>query len=144
MTKSLIIKFLKFLLNNDKGENMSDEKVEPLHDTMFMLMANGDEVITKMYETDDDNVVCFKNPLIISRYEHETGFNIQLDKWIPYSDNIVFPVNKETIMTHSIINKSLDEYYNNMVNKINNDDQDTIETHNEFHDHLMDKNIMVH
>lgn len=84
----------------------------------FVLLKNGDEILTKIYQTNDENILCFKEPLIIKRLENQNGFDINLNKWIPYTDDILIQINRNDIVTKSTINESLEEYYDSILNKI--------------------------
>ena len=129
--KSSITKYLKSLLRINDEDTQETRMSDPVDAINFILMKNGDEVIARVYNTTDDNILCFENPLVIRRLENQNGFDINLNKWIPYTEDILLPVNRNSIVTKTTINSSLEEYYESIVYKI--------ETNNE--EHLNNNNI---
>ncbi len=123
--KSSITKYLKSLLRINDEDTQETRMSDPVDAINFILMKNGDEVIARVYNTTDDNILCFENPLVIRRLENQNGFDINLNKWIPYTEDILLPVNRNSIVTKTTINSSLEEYYESIVYKI--------ETNNEEH-----------
>jgi len=103
----------------DKNEQV-EQKIH------ILMMNNGDEILGRVYETDEKDIICIEKPLIISRYESENGFNIHLNKWVPYSDDTYYLVNTSNIMTHAPVTNNLVKFYSISLDKIEKSDEGDI------------------
>ena len=89
-------------------------------DVKIVRMITGEDVICRMFETDEGTF--FEDPMMITIKENKSGTtSVLMDHWIPVelvSDNIT-RVNPRNIISVFDVNSSIAEYYINTMEKIN-------------------------
>jgi hypothetical protein len=88
------------------------------HEYVTMKLTNGDNIITLVVSEDDESfTIMFPIQMKNIRVDLKEGKKEVLagTPWVPYTDENVFNVFKQDIITMNPLNESTIEYYKNLV-----------------------------
>lgn len=123
------------------SENVNDEEPKEFKSKILHIkMIDKSEIISHCIDTEDGYLLT-NNPMIISEKEMNGSTSIVLHRYMPFSDQQMFWINKNHVMTIGDVNSEMEKYYWNSLkyNSIFTDDNilENIKSINEAYDRIL-------
>jgi len=94
-------------------------------DIRQMKLVTGDEILTEVVGEDQAEFMIrnplkvFKERIVVKGIPREANF---FSRWMGFCDNNEFLLNKQHIVAEALVDDNVAEYYNRMMDNVNQDD----------------------